>query len=219
MDARKRDEGNSISSKRSSKGLILSILDTVSKIQVAHAYFKHLYILSVLSSVFWAVQILNKGNILRSVAGMMDSNGSAKSMSMNQIFLLWSFLLLQGIRRLLESVFVMKPSASKMWIVHYALGLGFYMIMGITVWIEGAGMSSRLLPYAKSQSARLNASGYADKLSRFRNPPRNESALARSLPFGTFQAHTAVYSIVHPRLRNPTRLPRISSVPSQIHPA
>ena len=144
MDARKRDDGNSISSKRSSKGLILSVLDTVSNVQVPHGYFKHLYILSVLSSVFWAVQILNKGNILRSVAGMMDSNGSAKSMSMNQIFLLWSFLLLQGIRRLFESVFVMKPSASKMWIVHYVLGLGFYMIMGITVWIEGAGMSSRL---------------------------------------------------------------------------
>ena len=85
---------------------------------------------------------------------MTDSSGSAKSMSINRIFLLWLFMLLQGIRRLLESVFVTKTSASKMWIVHYVLGIGFYMIMGITIWIEGAGRPGLPCPYAKSQTAR-----------------------------------------------------------------
>ena len=160
MDARNSDEGKS--SKRSSRGLIPNILDTVSNVQAPHGYFKHFYIFSVLSSVFWAFQILNKGNILRSVASITDGSDSAQSMSINQIFLLWLFMLLQGIRRLLESVFVTKTSASKMWIVHYVLGIGFYMIMGVSIWIEGAGRPGLPCPYAKSQSARPFSSGYID---------------------------------------------------------
>ena len=162
MDARKSDEANSIDSKRPSTGLIPSILDKISNVQAPHGYFKHFYICSVLSSVFWAFQILNKGDILRSVASMTDSSGSAKSMSINQIFLLWSFMFLQGIRRLIESVFVTKNSASKMWFVHYVLGIGFYMVMGITIWIEGSGRPDPPCPYAKSQSGRRFSSGHVD---------------------------------------------------------
>lgn len=33
-----------------------------------------------------------------------------------------------------------KPSASKMWFVHWLLGIAFYVTVGIAVWIEGAGM-------------------------------------------------------------------------------
>lgn len=83
---------------------------------------------------------------------MADRSGSSKSMSINQIFLLWSFMLLQGIRRLLESMFVTKTSASKMWIVHYVLGIGFYMIMGVAIWIEGAGRPGLSFACADSQA-------------------------------------------------------------------
>ena len=153
MDARKRDEGNP-TLKRSSTGLISAILDAAGNVQAPHGYFKHFYIFSVLSSVFWGIQILSQGNILLSVASMTDSSGSSESMSMNQIFLLWSFMLLQGIRRLFESIFVTKTSASKMWIVHYVLGLGFYMVMGVAVWIEGAGRSRLSFPCADSRAER-----------------------------------------------------------------
>ena len=149
VDARKNHGGNSTHSKPSSAGLIPSILDMVGNIQAPHGYFKHFYVFSVLSSIFWAFQILNKGNILRNIGSMTDGSGSTKSMSINQVFLLWSFMLLQGIRRLLESVFVTKMSTSKMWIVHYVLGIGFYMIMGISIWIEGAGRPGRPCLYAK----------------------------------------------------------------------
>ena len=32
-----------------------------------------------------------------------------------------------------------KPSTSKMWFVHWLLGIAFYLAVGVSVWIEGAG--------------------------------------------------------------------------------
>ena len=61
------------------------------------------------------------------------------SMSVDQIALTWSLVSIQGIRRLLESLFLVKPSSSSMWFVHWLLGIAFYLAMGIAVWIEGAG--------------------------------------------------------------------------------
>ena len=34
-----------------------------------------------------------------------------------------------------------KPSTSKMWFVHWLLGIAFYLAVGVSVWIEGAGKS------------------------------------------------------------------------------
>ena len=95
---------------------------------------------------------------------MAYSSGSSKSMSMNQIFLLWSFMLLQGIRRLFESIYVTKTSASKMWIFHYVLGLGFYMVMSVAVWIEGAGRPG--LPFP-AQILKQKGSFSRTKLTKF----------------------------------------------------
>lgn len=60
-------------------------------------------------------------------------------MSINQIALLWSFMTVHGIRRLLESLTLGKSSSSSMWFVHWALGIWFYLAMSFAVWIEGAG--------------------------------------------------------------------------------
>lgn len=59
-------------------------------------------------------------------------------MTMNQIVLVWALMGAQGVRRLYESVAIFKPSASTMSIFHYIGGLGFYGLIGIAVWIEGA---------------------------------------------------------------------------------
>ena len=128
------------STERSSKGLLVTFLDKMGRIQVPHGYFKHFYVVSVLSSVFWGMQILSQGSVLKTLASMTDSGGSTMSMSMSidQIILMWTLLLLQGIRRLGESIYVTKTSTSSMWFLHYLLGVGFYLIMGISVWIEGA---------------------------------------------------------------------------------
>lgn len=76
------------------------------------------------------------------------------TMSMDQIVLLWSLLLLQGIRRMVESVYVTKTSASSMWFLHYLLGIGFYLIIGVAVWIEGARELPLRLHYLNIQVAK-----------------------------------------------------------------
>lgn len=45
----------------------------------------------------------------------------------------------QGIRRFLESLVDAKASASKMFFAHWLLGLMFYVVMGVAIWIDGAG--------------------------------------------------------------------------------
>ncbi len=60
-------------------------------------------------------------------------------MSIDQIALTWSLMSIQGVRRLLESSMFAKPSTSKMWFVHWLLGIAFYLAVGVSVWIEGAG--------------------------------------------------------------------------------
>ena len=135
----KRNGAKNASSEPSSRGLITRFLDELASIQAPHGYFKHFYIVSVLSSIFWGVQILGQGTVLERFAGLADSRDSKPSMSMSQVILLWSLMLSQGIRRLVESVFFMKTSASSMWFPYYFLGTGFYLIMGVAVWIEGVG--------------------------------------------------------------------------------
>lgn len=58
-------------------------------------------------------------------------------MSKDQVYMVWLLMLAQGVRRLYESLFIMRPSTSSMWILHWALGLTFYAAMGIAVFVEG----------------------------------------------------------------------------------
>lgn len=62
-------------------------------------------------------------------------------MSINQIAMVWSLMAVQGVRRLAESMTSGKPSSSKMWFVHWILGIWFYVAMSFAVWIDGAGKS------------------------------------------------------------------------------
>lgn len=145
MNLDQRHGSEPSSAEHTSKGPFLRLLDGFGSMQAPHGYFKHFYILSVLSSIFWGYQILSHGLIMKCVAGMVNQGSSLSSMSVNRMALLWSFLMLQGVRRLMESLFITKTSASKMWFVHYLLGMGFYLVMGIAVWIEGAGKLDPIL--------------------------------------------------------------------------
>ena len=66
---------------------------------------------------------------------------------MDQIVLVWSLMTVQGVRRLFESYFVTKHSESRMWFVHWYMGVAFYLAMGVAIWIEGA--SKCWSPYAR----------------------------------------------------------------------
>ena len=112
--------------------------------QVPHSWFTHFYVVSVASSIFWAVQILLQGRALDMVlvwqqdASVEKEGGpSGMGMTLDQITVMWVLMAMQGVRRLYESIAITKPSQSKMSLLHWVLGVGFYAAMGIAIWVEG----------------------------------------------------------------------------------
>lgn len=61
-------------------------------------------------------------------------------MGADQIILVWALMSVQGTRRLLESMTCGTPSESNMFIAHWLLGIAFYLVMGVAVWVEGIGI-------------------------------------------------------------------------------
>jgi 3-oxo-5-alpha-steroid 4-dehydrogenase 3 len=54
----------------------------------------------------------------------------------------WALMLLQGVRRMLESYAYTSTSKSTMWFAHWILGLVFYITMNIALWVEGLDKES-----------------------------------------------------------------------------
>lgn len=52
------------------------------------------------------------------------------------LFVVWALMLLQGVRRLLESHAYTSSSTSTMSFAHWVLGLVFYLATSVAVWIE-----------------------------------------------------------------------------------
>lgn len=114
--------------------------------QVPHAWFWHFYLVSVCWSAFWAWQYLGKASLMSRLAhAQTRSQGYAylRSLSptveLGRVYVAWSMLAMQGVRRLYESLYIAKPGSTPMWFVHWALAILFYTVMGIAVWIEGSG--------------------------------------------------------------------------------
>ncbi|KAK2004885.1 3-oxo-5-alpha-steroid 4-dehydrogenase [Colletotrichum falcatum] len=103
--------------------------------QIPHSWFMHFYVASIASSAFWAWQHLQGGSVITSLTAQQAASGTP-SVSFEQTVLVWALMALQGGRRLYECLFVMKPGSSKMWFVHWLLGLGFYLCMGVSVWVD-----------------------------------------------------------------------------------
>lgn len=116
----------------------LGLLDYLATWQVPHSYFAQFYIVSVLSSVFWAIQLVFRGRVFQLIATRISEEHAQQSMSLTQVLICWILLAIQGSRRLWESHKFAKPSSSQMWVVHWVLGLGFYLAAGVAIWIEGS---------------------------------------------------------------------------------
>ncbi|KAI1502249.1 hypothetical protein F5X99DRAFT_162892 [Biscogniauxia marginata] len=114
---------------------IVSWLTSVGK--VPHSWFMHFYILSLSCSLFWATQYIRHGTILEFVVKNQASHMQI-SMTIEQVVLVWCLMTLQGARRLYEYLAVLRPSSSKMWIIHWFLGNAFYLCTSIAIWIEGS---------------------------------------------------------------------------------
>lgn len=85
--------------------------------------------------MFWAYQIVLQGSVFRLVADVTPR--SMQSMTTRQVVVTSALMLVQGCRRLSESLEFSKPSTSKMFMGHWLMGIFFYVMMGVAVWIEG----------------------------------------------------------------------------------
>jgi 3-oxo-5-alpha-steroid 4-dehydrogenase 3 / polyprenol reductase len=108
-----------------------SILQWLSEITVPKAWFWHYYFISVTLSVFWGAQFLACSNAhkLCLLEWLSYADGTT--------FLVWGMMLIQGSRRLYESLFLQKLSSARMWIGHYLVGCAFYVMMSLSVLVEG----------------------------------------------------------------------------------
>ncbi|KAE8145003.1 hypothetical protein BDV25DRAFT_79443 [Aspergillus avenaceus] len=126
-------------SQPSSSSPISRTLDYLATLKVPHSYFTQFYVVSILSSIFWAVQLLCHGPAFQAFATRINSEHLEKAMSINQIFLCWVLMFVQGVRRLHECFSFSKPSSSQMWFAHWLVGIAFYLAISIALWIEGTG--------------------------------------------------------------------------------
>jgi 3-oxo-5-alpha-steroid 4-dehydrogenase 3 / polyprenol reductase len=118
------------------KSNILTVWDRLAGLQVPHTWFAHFYMVSVASSAFWAYQLATDGVVFRLLASRYASDGQM-GMTINQIIIAWALVAFQGSRRLYESIRLLKPSTAQMPMASYALGIAFYLAVGVSVWAEG----------------------------------------------------------------------------------
>lgn len=120
-------------------GLVWAIGAITSYSQVPHAWFAIFYVVSLACSGFWLAQYVGDGAAMRLIASRQAAAGPGPSAALGQVALGWLMMLLQGGRRVYEHAVVLKPSGSTMWVVHWVLGLVYYLAISVSVWVEGSG--------------------------------------------------------------------------------
>lgn len=122
------------------------VLDAIAEWRVPHDYFWSFYFLSLSMSPFWAGEVLYlRGPIWGAVRDYTRPLAYGNSMTFEQVKITWALFLVQGCRRLYESLSLSKEdifsientSTSRMWGGHWLLGLAFYAATSVAVWIEG----------------------------------------------------------------------------------
>jgi len=133
---------------RDPKGPVTALLDHLATYTVPHSFFTHFYILALATLLLFGQQISTHGSLYTLLRDLQTPEWAAATrrviggQSVHQVVLTWTCLVLQTVRRLYECLFVQKSVAeggreSWMWVVHYALGLVFYVSVGIAGWVEG----------------------------------------------------------------------------------
>lgn len=177
-------------------------LDYLATWRVPHSYFTQFYIASVISSILWAVQLLCRGSLFEAIASRVDHEHRVQTMSLTQVLICWILLAMQGSRRLWESYCFAKPSTSKMWFVHWLLGLGFYLAAGVAIWIEGSGMDNTDCLWCVRADLLTDYSNRgAYEVQSYHGPPQNHQS---SIP-----ANFSMYSAFLSGLWDATRLPSL----------
>lgn len=174
--SRQRQNGTQTGKQNGNDGGVEQMLQrVVSRLQVPHAWFSHFYIASLASSAFWGLQLAMNGAAVRrlcAVEASVSGVSPSTAMSANQVALIWLLLALQAARRLYECrVLFAAPSQSRMFVAHWALGIFFYVALGVAVWIEGAGTFPPPSPLSSGSSKRNKEIGRTCPLNQSNDVP------------------------------------------------
>ena len=144
-----------------SKNFITSLLDSIAEWQVPHDWFWTFYALSVSLSAFWPGEALwLRGPLYTLVRDHVPL--AERTMSFEQVQITWLMLLVQGCRRLYESLvlvdweeFGADKKQSMMFGGHWLLGLWFYTLTSVAIWVEGTRKTLFLshIPLSRIRSA------------------------------------------------------------------
>jgi hypothetical protein len=138
--------------------------------RVPHSWFTSFYITSTACSIFWAVQYLLDGRVFRFVTSR-QATAQHSSTPLGRTKFVWAIFALHGTRRLLEHLWVMRASASDMWLPHWLFGISFYLVMSVAIWIEGSGKSSRHRPSVANSMLTSQADCKEQRAHRRAAPP------------------------------------------------
>ncbi|CAK7238740.1 MAG: hypothetical protein STHCBS139747_000158 [Sporothrix thermara] len=131
-----------------------AIATAVSYLQVPHSWFSGFYVFYLACSTYWAAQWWSwqhgqpGSRAPDSLFGLIVASQQASdlalqpmpatSMALVQVYAALVLEALQACRRLYEHLCVFQPSKAKMNAAHFVLGLMYYAIMSVAVWVEGS---------------------------------------------------------------------------------
>ncbi|CAG8471453.1 964_t:CDS:2 [Ambispora gerdemannii] len=143
------ERNSSFRRRTSSNSSLTKLTDLFVDLTVPKRWFRHFYVLGVLWVTFVTYELLivrdtNDCLFVRLLRHFEDYYSTTISLSYQQprgeCVLALLMLQIQTTRRMFECFWVERPSLdSKMHIGHYMVGITFYFMMGIAVWIEGSG--------------------------------------------------------------------------------
>ncbi|ETI27690.1 hypothetical protein G647_00139 [Cladophialophora carrionii CBS 160.54] len=113
---------------KSQQSVGTQLLDHLATCTVPHSWFTHFYVLSLVCSLttlstFCYYEYYHQATIKQN-PDLVTAAFCAHLM------------LLQGLRRLLECVYVTQNGTSRMWVGHYTIGMAFYIVTNVAIWIE-----------------------------------------------------------------------------------
>ncbi|KAF7187371.1 Polyprenol reductase, partial [Pseudocercospora fuligena] len=123
---------------RQQQNVLSTLLDHAASITVPHSWFASFYAVSVSCSLYWLSEWVFGGPAFRTIVSWTSSK--PPSMTVSQVQVAWLAMFAQGSRRLYESIALARPSQSRMWVGHWALGILFYICTSIAVWVEGGSV-------------------------------------------------------------------------------
>ena len=131
------------SSKPASTTSIGRLVDYIATFKVPHSKFWHFYSLTSGSTIFWLSHIASGNYFFATTDPSTQSTTSNPSTSPAKIGLCFFLLWIQALRRFSECIKT-PPSSSLMWIGHYIIGMAFYLVTNVAVFIEHVGLIRHL---------------------------------------------------------------------------